>query len=411
MTLLAMAAAMGGCANLGQDGPQALRIEPVLRVSGGPGSRANEGAAAGYLALAHQYAGQGRWSQAAQALDRAALLDPHNADIFNQLGHAQAMLQRYPAAVAAFERAVALAPQRADLLNNLGYTLMLDGRPALAAAVLTLALQRAPDHEAARINLQQADIMVAEMRAPQAPTAAAAQEQAITQQPAAAIDQATVAALPAIAAPAAGPLPAIEMSGIARINAPDAGAAPVAAANPWQQTIRSLPQLAAPLIVLSAPNVPSLAMASLPAVAAVPQQELAVANTQPAAIASEAAPPISQTRVVVLNGNGVSGAAARLGQRLTEKGLSRPRLANLLPYRTETTTVQYRAGFASQARAIARLLPMSSLIEPAAAGAAGEVRVIIGHDVAYGQACSLLAAQCRPAQPVAKTGAESPQAG
>jgi tetratricopeptide (TPR) repeat protein len=391
MTLLAMAAAMGGCANLGQDGPQALRIEPVLRVSGGPGSRANEGAAAGYLALAHQYAGQGRWSQAAQALDRAALLDPHNADIFNQLGHAQAMLQRYPAAVAAFERAVALAPQRADLLNNLGYTLMLDGRPALAAAVLTLALQRAPDHEAARINLQQADIMVAEMRAPQAPTA--------------------VAALPAIAAPAAGPLPAIEMTGMVRISAPDAGAAPVIAANPRQQTIRSLPQLAAPLIVLSAPNVPSLAMASLPAVAAVPQQELAVANTQPAAIASEAAPPISQTRVVVLNGNGVSGAAARLGQRLTEKGLSRPRLANLLPYRTETTTVQYRAGFASQARAIARLLPMSSLIEPAAAGAAGEVRVIIGHDVAYGQACSLLAAQCRPAQPVAKTGAESPQAG
>lgn len=381
-TALAIAAALGGCASLGEKAPHAMRIEPVLRISSG----SNSGTLGGYQALARQYAGEGRWLKAAETLRQAAALDPRSVDTLNRLGHAEAMLQRYPAAVVAFETAVALAPDRVDLLNNLGYALMLNGRPALAAAVLTMALQRAPDYEAARHNLQLADIRVAELRTaqPSLPVGVAATAPEL-------------ASTPAVALPLQADPPSLALT--AHALAPLASSA---------------------FEVLSAPNVPSLQLASVPTLMALPSQApfaepVPRPSTDPAAIAARPEPAavsaqIGQTRIVVVNGNGVTGAAARLGRRLAGLGLTQPRLANLLPYKTATSTVQYRAGFARQARAIADLLPMPSVIEPAAAGVSGEVRVIIGHDVAYSQACTLLAASCQPARPVAQTPTAVPPA-
>jgi hypothetical protein len=87
-------------------------------------------------------------------------------------------------------------------------------------------------------------------------------------------------------------------------------------------------------------------------------------------------------RVQVANGNGVPGAAARLGQWLGRMGLARAGLANLPPYTAPVTTVQYRAGFEQQARAIAHVLPMSSMLDSTARDLRSDVRIVIGHDVA-----------------------------
>ncbi len=102
----------------------------------------------------------------------------------------------------------------------------------------------------------------------------------------------------------------------------------------------------------------------------------------------------AETRIVVVNGNGVTGLARRLGRLMATLGLAHTRLANLPPYDTALTTVQYRAGFEQQAREIARLLPMAAALSVAPAGSNGDVRVVVGHDVTTSQACAELAA-CR----------------
>ena len=360
---LAVAAVLAGCAGTAGNAPPALRVEPLLRVSG-----TDTAAADGYRALGRQYAGEARWQRAADAYRRAAALEPGNAESFNGLGLAEARLLRYPIAVAAFERAVELAPARADLLNNLGYALVLDGRPAQAGSVFNRALQHAPDHAAARANLKFADERVAASQAPRvaAVTEAAPRSEATLPPPpapaASAMSMLTEPNLPALKSVTASlPLPTAPTTQVATAIAP-IGLAQELAGPPFDML---LPAVIAPLYLVRPDTVPMTASART-----------------------------AETRIVVVNGNGVTGLARRLGRLMATLGLARTRLANLPPYDTALTTVQYRAGFEQQAREIARLLPMAAALSVAATGSNVDVRVVVGHDVTTSQACAELAA-CR----------------
>jgi len=167
-TALACAAslALAGCVSSPNAG---WRVEPVYRVDHAPA----QAAAPGYLALARQYEGEGRWSLALRAYRHAALEAPADAEIHNALGLAEAGLGHSARAVAALRRAVALAPQRVQFVNNLGYALMLDGRVDEACFFLNLALALDPTHVRARQNLEQAQALLAPEPAPPAAEATA----------------------------------------------------------------------------------------------------------------------------------------------------------------------------------------------------------------------------------------------
>lgn len=99
------------------------------------------------------------------------------------------------------------------------------------------------------------------------------------------------------------------------------------------------------------------------------------------AAAPSAPTPASTARVDVVNGNGVSGLAARWRVWLRTQGVATGRLANLLPYDTATTVVQYRPGFQSDARELAaRLRPEVPAVETPGLPLSGPLRIVIGHD-------------------------------
>ena len=88
----------------------------------------------------------------------------------------------------------------------------------------------------------------------------------------------------------------------------------------------------------------------------------AVAPPKPLRTAS-ATLPRSKTHVVVLNGNGVSGAAAQEAALVQARGYRVTRVANAPRSGYAKTIVMYRPGFAGEARRFARDLNLS-LVEP-----------------------------------------------
>jgi Tfp pilus assembly protein PilF len=196
LALSAVALALAGCA---APAPEAWRVEPNYRVS-----HAHAGMAPGYAALARQYEGERRWSDALRAWQRAAAQAPDDVEVLDALGVALAGQGRHEEAVAVLRRAVALAPQRARLHNNLGYALILAGRDGEARDPLRTAVLLDPAHAMARANLQRvapaAEPAVAAAAASVPVEAAAPASPAMTQVQV----EPTVAPLP-VAAEAAGP--------------------------------------------------------------------------------------------------------------------------------------------------------------------------------------------------------------
>lgn len=333
LALSAVALALAGCA---APAPEAWRVEPNYRVShSGPAM------AQGYAALARQYEGERRWSDALQAWRRAAAETPDDVDVLDALGVALAGQGRYEESVAALRRAVALAPQRARLHNNLGYALILAGREDEARDPLRTAVLLEPAHAMARANLQRV--------APAGDVAPATAAEVVAAAPAVA-----GVAVPTDASPSA---PVVQLE-------PNAAPLPVAEA------------VASPVNPGSVPPIEPLAEVgdSEAAAAAAPQQ--------PA--------PLRHLRVEIANGNGVTGMAAWVNGWLQQRGLGqRARLTNLRPYVQPSTVVYYRSGFAAEAQEIARRMPRpAALTEQAVGPSRSDVRVVLGHDLREHLACT-----------------------
>lgn len=310
------------------------RVQPAYRIDNG-----NPNSAQGYLALARQYEGEGRSEKALDAYRSAAKAAPTDADVQNAVGMAFAKQGQFAPAVVALRRAVALAPERAQLLNNLGYALLLDGRAEDARAMLRLTLAVNPTHEAALRNL-------------------------------AFIDQ----QLPAVASKTAAPVTA----------AADTPAVPPAA----------MPTAGTALAPVAAATL--TATATAPATATTTAPILAVAAT-PLPAPSSGPTALQGTSIEIVNGNGITGAAARLRQSLREQGIEATRLTNLPPYKSTHTLVLYRPGKAEAAREVAGRIPVDAGVALAPAGTTrADLRVVLGHDVRYSAGCAALAACAAP---------------
>ena len=74
-----------------------------------------------FSGLAHRRLGN--WTEVLAAFDRAAQLNPRDADLFFWLGgHTYRYLRRYPEAVRAYQRALSLAPDVKERVTDIGWT-------------------------------------------------------------------------------------------------------------------------------------------------------------------------------------------------------------------------------------------------------------------------------------------------
>ena len=365
MLSLVTSAALLGCSSVTAP---TWRMEPVYRVAS-----AGADPAQGYLALARQYEGEDRSAQALDAYRKAAKAAPDDADVHNATGLALARQAQFGPAVQALRRAVALAPERAPLINNLGYALLLDGRADEARAMLRLALAVDPLHELASRNLAHADAQ----RAPAVAMAAGSVAQA------AAVNGPPVEA--AASRPVRGPLVALPVGPPVLSAAAAAAAESASPADPsgWPQTPTAVQRpLSAPRAASPAPGARTDADAGAGAGAGASVAAVPLARV-----------PLDGIRIEIVNGNGVEGVAGRMRLWLRQQGIESGRLANLLPYSSLRTQVQYQRGKLEQAHEVASRLPVQALVAPAPEGSTrADLRVVIGHDARYAVGCAALSA-------------------
>lgn len=97
-----------------------------------------------------------------------------------------------------------------------------------------------------------------------------------------------------------------------------------------------------------------------------------------------AAPPMpALVRLEISNGNGVTGAAARLARALDGEGWKSVRLTNVGRFDVARSRIEYRRGQLSMAESLSdRLgLPLTAQSDPSARA---DMRIVLGHDAASG---------------------------
>lgn len=128
------------------------------------------------------------------------------------------------------------------------------------------------------------------------------------------------------------------------------------------------------------PPVSPVAPAPAAIAAAVPDTA-ATPAAMPAA-APPARPALAGLRTEVINGNGQTGAAARVTRWLKERGAASTRVANQRPFDTKQTVVQYKPGQLAQAQALARQMAVPVKLSEIPDLVTGiDVRVVLGHDL------------------------------
>ncbi|KKO61259.1 outer membrane protein PgaA [Janthinobacterium sp. KBS0711] len=218
-------------------------------------------------------------------------------------------------------QALAQETPTARTYNNLGYVLYLQGEYAQAASVLRQSLQLDNSQQPARANLDLA-----------------------------------IAAL----ARSVGTVDAVDTA--AEAIAPDLAPAPAAPASRLQLT-QSQPNI----FTLSWRDAPVAAHAALPA----PAKPVAPVATLP--------------RLEIINGNGVTGMAARMRGMLGGIGISVLRLGNQRPYGVQASSIVYRHGHAQAAAALALALggmPQLQAADDSGVGAGADLRLLLGKDAA-----------------------------
>jgi hypothetical protein len=87
-------------------------------------------------------------------------------------------------------------------------------------------------------------------------------------------------------------------------------------------------------------------------------------------------------RLELSNGNGVTGAAKRLGEQLVATGVPKARLTNQKPFRQRLTVIQYRAGYAEVAASLRSRMPnQPRIVKTVLLRPSTDVRVVLGKDL------------------------------
>jgi Flp pilus assembly protein TadD len=368
-----------------------LDMQPVLRLQHG-----GDQAAANWYRLGKYHQERGELSLAMGAYAQSLALDSRQLDARMAVAAIDARQGRLAAARDALQALVADYPAQAQLSNNLGYVYYLMGDQQSAIAMLRRALALDAASVRAQDNLRLAEAA------------------ALTG--AASAGLAAGGAVPA--SPAAGPVanPAISPA----TADPDAGLPPPTRAElrQLQEQLRVLQErsaaagvapalpvvaAAAPVVVAAAPVMAAAAaapLASAPSFAPATTAVAAEADTRPATAAVLAAAPVSapvpespstpapahttaavMAQVDIANGNGVLGMAKRFRRALAQIGIPVGRVSNERPYRQQTTTIEYRAGYQQQAAALQATLLGQAALLPAGPHAQANLRLVLGKDM------------------------------
>lgn len=314
--------------------PPQLLVHPALQVR----HSSNETSEA-YYQLGRTHQQQGNLDLALTGYTYAIARDARHMEARTAAAAIHAQQGRLDQARAMMLSVIADYPLASKAHNNLGYIDYLRGEHALAAQSIRRSLELDPLNRRAQNNARLVETALA-MGTPASTPAAV---------------MASVAAHPVPAVAVAAPEPPPAMSLVQVV--------------PNVYELKMMPKAAAP--VLAAAPVPAVLPMAAPPL-------LAPLFALPAV---PAAPLASVLRLDVANGDGTPGLARRIGALLGQRGFPVARLSNERPYGQRTTRIQYRAGFAQQAEAVARLIDGPVQLAPVQSLAAkADVRVVLGRD-------------------------------
>ena len=313
--------------------------------------------------LGRYYQGQNRFTEAINAYSKALKAEPGFAEANNGLGVIYSRQGKYAEAIEAFKAAIKSTPKAAHLYSNMGYAYYLHGQYVESVKALQQATALDPTNKRALNNLGLAyakagntlgsalafsDAISAEHQKNRVQTSATESAQA---GPALAAVDVTV--LKTTAQPEAETLALPKDRGLIKSADADKLVLPV---------VESRAKL-----VQVAPNVSEL--------------QIKPEYSTPAQLAAiEQDPELKALRLEVANGNGVRGAAGKVGRFLREQGYATARLTNQKPFKTQNTQIQYRAGYEQQAQRLqAELLDAPTLVQRN--DLRTNVRVVLGKDI------------------------------
>jgi tetratricopeptide (TPR) repeat protein len=361
--LTALAAALSACQSVGPPKAGAdWRIEPLMRLTNSAET------AEGYYTLGRYYQGQNRLLPAVNAYRHALRLDPRHAEAHNAIGAIAGAQGRFDEAISAFDAALAVAPAAPHILSNLGHALTLAGRHLEAVPVLQRAAQLDPTNGTTRLNLA---VAVSRGGAADAQgTNRNANREVASDKPA---------------------------------NASMADLAPETGLKGRRAAETALGTVAGPVPVPAVELVTESSSSARKRWVQVGASELELRDVGETSTALDprddpggSAPHLTAAyRLEVVNGNGVNGAGARVGEWLERNGAPKARLRNQRPYVQAATVIYFKRGFEPQAQRLSSDFGgLAVQIKPAALQDA-DVRILIGRDLV-----PILARALPPPRPV-----------
>jgi hypothetical protein len=386
---LAVAIAASACTHVTVPGPTG---------SHPPRSSLPAGTAAGQYAVGRIELAAGRHEAALQRFRAALRIDARYVEAMNGIGVALGELGRHDAAIEAFEQAAVIAPS-AHVLSNLGLVQLRAGRLEDAWHSLARAFELEPSNERTRANLR----LALKARTPEAGPVSEGAE-------------ASVPATPG--GDAAAPPRAMRWEPVLRYGpsdlptsgevAPTAGRVvptipdaaprpPFRQADPPGRDHRgAYTAVTAPAegagLVLVAPNVYELRAGARGGAGAPPSSSASygasprtamTAALRDAATSSITAGHAGAARVEVGNGVGIHRLAARTAAELVHLGFQPTRLTDVRPFGRAASRIEFRPGYASQARALGDAMGVPVPIVPSALlRETVDLRLVIGIDLA-----------------------------
>jgi tetratricopeptide (TPR) repeat protein len=287
------------------------------------------------------YSKQGKYREAIEAFQVAIQQAPKAAHLYSNLGYAYYLQGAYGESVTALEQATALDPANKRALNNLGLAYAKAGNNGESVQVFA---------QAANIPTTIPNVPVVEVATP---------SQSTLQLP---VNSATVvAALPAETNVQPAPQPEEQILTLPKDRGVIRSASAASPTVPVMDSHVKLVQLS--------PNVSELHVQPY---SAEPMQLATVLST----------PNPEKLRVEVANGNGVTGAAGKVGQFLRSQGYPAARLTNQKPFQVRMTQIQYREGYQAEAQLLQASLPdMHELVKRNNMRPGVSVRFVLGKDM------------------------------
>jgi tetratricopeptide (TPR) repeat protein len=315
--------------------------------------------------LGRYYQGQNRFDEAVNAYLKALNADASFVEARNGLGVVYSRQGKYREAIEAFQAAIQQAPKAAHLYSNMGYAYYLQGQYAESVKALQQATALDPNNQRALNNLGQAYA-----KAGNTTQSALAFADAISAEKPGNTVAAPVQSIPAnvttIAAAAAADVK------VQKAPVSDTQTLAIPKDRGVIRTAKTEP-LVVP-VVESRAKLVSLA----PHVSELQVRPQTADMMQLASV--EAGQELQKVRLEVANGNGITGAAGKVGKFLRGQGYAAARLTNQKPFKTTATQIQYQSGYEAQAQLLqSKLLDAPKLVERNDLRA--NVRVVLGKDM------------------------------